>query len=324
MNNKQPYLIDIPVLLVFFTKVKPLSQVFERICEARPSKLYLCQDGPREGHCDDIKNIKKCREIVSNINWDCEVHERFQEKNLGCDPHINQALEWVFQNEEYMIMLEDDGLVDLSFFPLCKYLFEKYYDDKRVSLISSFNLLEKWNCPYDYFFATTGTLSGGWGMWKRAWELRNKELDFLNDKYTDSIYSNVCYNSYQEKKVRKLIEKQHDTIRETGKIYTFEEIVGTVRTLQYSLTIVPTKNMMSNIGLDSEAFHSGSNIRHLPKKLQKIFFMKTYSVDFPIKEPPYMIPDAEYCRKVFKIIGDSLASEFLTRVEAKLRRVLIR
>lgn len=324
MGEKSPYSIDVPVLLIFFTKEKPLKRVFERIREARPSKLYLCQDGPREDRPGDIEKIKKCREIVSNIDWECEIHERFQEKNLGCDPHIYQALDWVFQNEEYMIMLEDDGLVDLSFFPFCKYLFEKYYDDKRVALISSFNLLEKWNCPYDYFFSTTGTLSGGWGMWRRAWESRNEALDFLDDQYTNSIFSNTCFNNYHENNIRKSIIRQHETIKRTGKIYSFELIVETTRTLNHALTIVPSLNMMSNIGIDSEAFHSGSNIRHLPKKLQKIFFMKVYSVSFPMNEPPFMIPDEKYCEEVYKIIGNGKFSTFVRRIEAFVRRILIR
>lgn len=324
MNKKQPYLIDLPVLLVFFTKEKPLKHVFERIRDVKPSKLYLCQDGPREGREGDIEKIKNCREIVSDIDWECEIHERFQEKNLGCDAHIYQALEWVFQNEEYMVMLEDDGLVDATFFPFCKYLFEKYYDDKRIALISSFNLLEKWDCPYDYFFSTTGTLSGGWGMWRRAWESRNEALDFLNDKYTDSIFHNTCFNHFHENNIRKSIVRQKETLKRTGKIHSFELIVETIRTLNHSLSIVPTLNMMSNIGIDSEAFHSGSNIRHLPKKLQKIFFMQAYNVSFPLKEPPFMIPDMRYCEEVYKIIGDSRLSAFVRSVESFIRRLFIR
>lgn len=324
MSGKKKSLIDVPVLLVFFTKEKPLQQVFERIREVRPSKLYLCQDGPRKNRPDDITKIKKCRELVSNIDWECEVYERFQEKNLGCDPHIYQALTWVFENEEYMIMIEDDGLVDKSFFPFCKEMFERYKDDDRIALISSFNLLEKWDCPYDYFYSTTGTLSGGWGMWRRAWEKRNEALDFLDDMYTNKVFETVCFNRFHKKNIRKSIIRQHKTIKETGKIYSFELIVETIRTLNYALTIVPTKNMMSNIGIDSEAFHSGSNIRHLPRRLQRIFFMPVYSQNVPVQGPPYMIPDQRYCEEVYKIIGRGRISVFLRRVEAIIRRIVIR
>lgn len=37
------YLIDIPVLLIFFTRADTFSKVFEQVKKARPSKLYLYQ-----------------------------------------------------------------------------------------------------------------------------------------------------------------------------------------------------------------------------------------------------------------------------------------
>ena len=52
-------LVDISVLLVFFTRHEQFRQVFEQVRKARPSRLFLYQDGPREGRTDDIENIKK-------------------------------------------------------------------------------------------------------------------------------------------------------------------------------------------------------------------------------------------------------------------------
>lgn len=322
--TKKPFLVDVPVLLVFFTKEKPLKKVFERIREARPSKLYLCQDGPRKDNTDDKIKIDNCRKIVSDIDWECEVKYFYQKENLGCDPNIEKALNWVFENEEYMIMLEDDGVVDVTFFAFCKELFEKYKYDSRIALISSFNLLETWDCPYDYFFSNSGTLSGGWGMWKRAWIERNAKLDYLSDEYTDRIYKYACANRFEEKMDRKIIEVQHKKLKDTGKIHSFEIIVGTSRKLNHALTIVPTRNMMSNIGIDAEAYHSGSNIKHLPSKLQHIFFMKTYSQNFPLSEPPFIIPDKRYCQKIYKIIGDNNWTIFFRRIEGFVRRKILR
>ena len=40
--------------------------------KARPSKLFLYQDGPRNEK--DLKGIQACRTIVEQIDWECEVH----------------------------------------------------------------------------------------------------------------------------------------------------------------------------------------------------------------------------------------------------------
>ena len=48
MNEKKPFLVDVPVLILFFTRSEPLAAVFEQVRRARPSKLFLYQDGPRD------------------------------------------------------------------------------------------------------------------------------------------------------------------------------------------------------------------------------------------------------------------------------------
>ncbi|MBQ5681048.1 MAG: hemolysin activation protein, partial [Bacteroidaceae bacterium] len=40
----KPYLIDIPVLILFFNRPQQLSQVFDQVRKARPSQLFLYQD----------------------------------------------------------------------------------------------------------------------------------------------------------------------------------------------------------------------------------------------------------------------------------------
>ena len=76
-------LVDVPVLILFFNRPQQLSQVFEQVKKARPSRLFLYQDGARNER--DLPGIEACREIVSQIDWECEVERLYQEKNL-CPP----------------------------------------------------------------------------------------------------------------------------------------------------------------------------------------------------------------------------------------------
>ena len=68
----KPFLVGVPVLILFFNRPQQLSQVFEQVRNARPSKLFLYQDGPRGEH--DLPGIKACREVTDQIDWDCKVH----------------------------------------------------------------------------------------------------------------------------------------------------------------------------------------------------------------------------------------------------------
>lgn len=80
----KPFLIDVPVLILFFNRPNLLKAVFDQVRIARPSKLFLYQDGPRNSQ--DMIMIKACREVVANIDWECEVYRFYQEKIMDVIP----------------------------------------------------------------------------------------------------------------------------------------------------------------------------------------------------------------------------------------------
>ena len=62
--EKYPSRVDIAVLLLFFTRSDTFQQVFNEVRKARPSRLFLFQDGPRGER--DMAGIEACRQIVSD------------------------------------------------------------------------------------------------------------------------------------------------------------------------------------------------------------------------------------------------------------------
>ena len=155
------YKIDVAVLLIFFSRPKQFEKVFEQVKLAKPSKLFLYQDGPRENRTDDLVGINKCREIAEGVDWDCEVYKMYQEKNYGCDPSEYIAQKWAFSIVDECIVLEDDDVPSQSFFPFCKELLEKYRYDERINMICGMNNTGVSNHnPYSYLFSVTGSICG--------------------------------------------------------------------------------------------------------------------------------------------------------------------
>ena len=72
MNKSQPTL-DVSVLILFFNRSDVLEKVFAEVRKARPARLFLYQDGPRGER--DLPGIAACREVVSRVDWPCEVHQ---------------------------------------------------------------------------------------------------------------------------------------------------------------------------------------------------------------------------------------------------------
>ncbi len=289
--------IDIPVLILFFNRPKLLARVFEQVKIARPRKLYLYQDGPRKNVEADKENLRLCQEVVSDIDWECEVHTNYCEENKGCDPSEYLAQKWMFETEEMGIVLEDDDVPSQSFFPYCKELLEKYKDDQRINMICGMNNLETYDTPYDYVFADVQTITG-WASWKRIIDEWKESVDFVNDPFYVKKYKDI----YQD---RINVDKRLDKIRKENdeKIAYYETIMDSNASMNHRLYIIPCKNLISNIGNDGESTHGAASLDLLPRGIRRIFNMKTYELEFPLKHPPYVIEDVEFRKKVYRVMG---------------------
>lgn len=179
--------IDIAVLMIFFSRDKQFGQVFEQVALARPSILYLYQDGARAGRDDDVIGIEKCRKIADSIDWECEVHYWYQEENIGCDPSEYLSQKWMFSEQEMGIVLEDDDVPSQSFFPFCKELLERYKDDYRINIICGMNTYDIAKHTQDsYLFTKKGSI-WGWASWRRVIDTWDGEYTWLNDEDKKSI-----------------------------------------------------------------------------------------------------------------------------------------
>ncbi len=292
---KYPWEVDVAVLLIFFIRDEPFRKTFDAVKKARPKTLLLWQDGPREGRKADIEGIIKCREIAQDIDWECEIHTMYHEKNMGCDPSTFFAHKWAFSIVDKCIVLEDDFLASQSFFRYCKELLDKYEYDNRINHICGFNLLgELETCPYDYLFSFTG--SGAWASWRRVADGWDETYKYLNEKYYMENLKKIHGKRFKRWYAN---AKRHS---QSGIAY-WESILGFDCVLNSRYAIIPRKNLVSNIGLMGESTHSEADIRFISKKYASIFFADTNELEFPLKHPPYVVADLEYEKRLCRLIA---------------------
>lgn len=289
-------LVDVAVLILFFNRPQQLAQVFEQVKKARPSRLFLYQDGPRDSR--DLPGINACRDIVNQIDWDCEIHRLYQEKNYGCDPSGYMSQKWAFSMTEKCIVLEDDCVPSVSFFAFCKEMLDRYEYDNRISMIAGFNNEEITpDVPYDYFFATTFSI-WGWASWRRVIDARDEHYTFLDDAFNMRQLEQLI----DERKYRDDFVYMCRRHRENGKAY-FETIFQASIFFNSGLSIVPTRNMINNLGATADSTHFSGSARTLPRGYRRIFTMPRYDVSFPLKHPRYVIENVAYRHSVYRIMG---------------------
>lgn len=291
--------VDISVLLIFFTRHEQFAQVFEQVRKAKPSRLFLYQDGPRPGRQDDIINIKKCRAIAENIDWDCEVHRLYQKKNVGVDPSGYIADIWAFSQTDKCIIIEDDVLPSVSFFSFCKEMLDRYETDERVMLISGFNVEEKTKGVIDDYFFSRTTFTWGWATWARVVKQWDSQYSFLNNKVACGKIQNYIDQNGLVKNMLNVF-KEH---KKSGKAH-FETILISSQYLNEGLTIVPTKNMINNIGVVEDSAHYAADITLIPKGYRRIFTMSRYEININQLKHPSTIEDYRpYKKNAYRIYG---------------------
>lgn len=288
--------MDISVLILFFNRPDALAAVFEQVRRARPARLFLYQDGPRSER--DLPGIEACRRVVEQIDWPCEVHRKYQEKNFGCDPSEYISQKWAFSLTDKCIVLEDDDIPSLSFFRFCKEMLDRYEHDPRISMITGTNYDEVTEeMPYDYFFATTFSISG-WASWRRVVDEWDEHYTWLDDDFNRrQLEAYIKERRFQQNFID--FCRYH---RRTGKAY-YETIFHAAMFFGSGLSIVPRANLINNLGACGEGVHLSGTNATLPKAYRRIFEMKRHELDFPLRHPRYVIENVEYKKRMFKIQG---------------------
>ena len=106
-----------PVVVIIFNRPDKTKLLFESISKYKPDNLFIISDGPRKNVLNDKEKVKKTREVFKNIFWKCKVLTNYSDENLGTRNRIVSGINWVFQNVEKAIFLEDDCIPSKEFFP---------------------------------------------------------------------------------------------------------------------------------------------------------------------------------------------------------------
>lgn len=294
MSEKKNWLVDVPVLCIFFVRDDCFVKSFEAVRKARPSKLLLWQDGPRNEK--DMEGIMKCRQIAENIDWECEVFRCYNEKNYGCDPSTFYSHKWAFSLVDKCIILEDDVVPSQSFFKFCKELLDKYENDTRINKICGMNQVKGFKCPDSYFFSSTGSV-WGWATWKRVADTWEENYEFLEDEYNINTLL-ALRNSPDHKSYHK------SCLEHKAKgVPHWETVESYARFFNNQLTIVPTVNMIKNVGLGDNSTHSNVSIESLSKVKREMFYSDAQEIEFPLKHPKYVYENVTYKEALFRIAG---------------------
>lgn len=304
-----PHPLNTAVLFLVFNRLDTTKQVFEKIRQAKPPRLYIAADGARESHENDSAKVEAVRNyLTNNIDWKCEVKTLFRDKNLGCKIAVSSAITWFFENEEMGIILEDDCLPSQSFFWYCEELLNKYKTDLRVWHISGDNFQNGISRgDGDYYFSKFSHV-WGWASWADRWKNYDVEMNgfsiFKEGKYIENIFEQKSAQIYWTNVFTNISKGEIDT-------WDYQWVYTVLSNSGFS--ILPNKNLISNIGFGNAATHTSS----LESEFSKI---QNEELTNPLRAPSLMminrLADDLTTSKMFS------NSNFASRVIRKIIRTL--
>jgi GR25 family glycosyltransferase involved in LPS biosynthesis len=296
----------LPVLFLTYNRPTHTRQVLSSILEYGPSKLYISSDGPRSD--DDEMKVTKVRDILNNQTYSIEVFKKYSLTNKGCAEGVRSAIDWFFQNEEEGIILEDDCLPNESFYKFCEELIEKYRSSNKVFHISGNNFqYGHQRGEADYYFSIFNHV-WGWATWRRTWNLYKHNVDQIDTKKIGEFVNDDKISHYFTPIFKKTFAGEIDT-------WDFRYMYSCW--LNNGLSIVPNKNLVSNIGFGEDATHTKAT-----NSIQNN--NAAHELTFPLSHPVTTVIHKKADRFTFKTIfirKESFHDYILRRVKRLIGKI---
>jgi hypothetical protein len=300
---------DIPIVLFFFKRTEKTVQIVKQLAKVKPSKIYLICDGPRND--EEATIVNECRYLVEKeITWQCEIVKNYAKTNQGVYDRIAIGALWVFTLEEYAIFLEDDNLPELSFFPFCKELLEKYKGDTRILWICGTNYLKQYE-PLDgcsYVF-TKNMLPCGWASWSNKFtKFYDGELELWKNPDVKKKIEFSYFNKKLMKQEMILWDMESKRINDSLQPISWDYQMSFTIRAHGLYGIVPKYNQIRNIGVDLFSIHGGTSFAD--EMTKRFCELETKKLEFPLKHPKVILCDPEFEIKTSKIILYPFAVRF--------------
>jgi hypothetical protein len=272
------------VAFIVFNRPVHTRRVFAAIRAARPERLYLIADAPREGRAGEAERCAETRQVVEQgVDWPCRLEVNLSARNLGCGGRVASGLDWVFAQEEEAIVLEDDILPHPDFFPYCAALLERFRGHDRIMQITGYNRFHH-DPGGSYFFSRYCDI-WGWASWARHWRrFAEADADAWARAKAENSFAPRC-RTPREAELRGFVLDQIFS----GRLNAWGMRWELAKILHGGLGVVPSRNLVRNIGF-------GPGASHTVNPFTRDRFMRLHPLPPPYQGPAEIASDPVFDR----------------------------
>lgn len=297
-----------PVLLIGFNRPDFMRAQIEAVRPARPARLYIAVDGPRENRPDEAAKCAAVRDCAKQVDWSCEVKTLFRERNLGCKLGVSGAVTWFFENELEGIVLEDDCCPSTDFLRFATEMLARYREDERVGLVAGFNAFNlQSDLTVSYHFSEHLDI-WGWASWRRVWTKYSVTMARY-EKDAERLIGESKMLPYAQMFMLKGLH----AVRMGLDTWDFQ--FSLMFLSEGYLAVQPRERLVLNAGLrDANATHTGGYIYYADR------FSRLGKLEFPLVHPAEVVCDEWADRRRERMEG-AILPRGLTWLGAKMPRL---
>jgi hypothetical protein len=240
-----------PIVLIVYNRPDFTKVALDRIAASNPGPVLIISDGPRAEKVGDEVLVNQTREICNQRHWSFPISLNAAEHNMGLRNRILTGLDWVFENHQAAIILEDDCAPDPTFFPFIEDALDFHRGSKNIGIVSGNNFCgRKWETPYSYGFSTTARI-WGWGTWRHVWQQfsQQEELRFSWSADEQQSIASLIAGRARRQAMKKML-------RAGGSLDACSLAFSVFLLRNGFLNVVPRVNLVENIGFGERSTHT--------------------------------------------------------------------
>lgn len=234
----------LPCLIIAYSRVEGVIGNLRAANAAGVPRIYISFDGPKDEEVSDIQEelLKQISLFVEESKANVQIQRNTT--NQGVALGVISAIEWFFSLEDSGIVIEDDLVVDTSFFSFCSAGVDVYRNDRRVWIISGSQYFEE--VAQDTVIWTSIPQIWGWATTREKWAEIRSAIWALNSRPKLSGSMSAIEGFWSTGAKRCL----------TGKVDTWDLALVYVFILHGRFAVIPPVNLVKNVGFDNRASHT--------------------------------------------------------------------
>jgi len=289
---------SLAVLVIAYKRIYNTKTILDFSYSQGIRKFYICIDGPKDSNFDTQNQFQDMISSFS-LNYGIDIKTKFSKYNLGCAQSVINGIDWAFNFEEDLIILEDDCLPGGDFFSFMKASLSYISANSQVKLASGSQLLEL--NQIDPWYLSKYPILWGWATNKKNWSEIMVEVfngkNLMKGWHLKRFYSSdyAFWFSGAYRALNKSID-------------TWDLPIAFWAQKNNYYTIHPAKNYIRNVGNDEYAVHTdfGSQIVNLANN---------FSFEYKQEIPKFRSDiDSLYKDFIFHIRKRHIISTFFTRL----------